>query len=176
MRSSPALKIGLATLLAIIPLMSTASADDDGNSRMSATVSFGAGLNTAIGINHANDHILPQTVEIKKGGVVNFILAGFHQIFVYLPGTRPEDIKPSFPPNLFINEFNNLYYAGINPDGANPVPPPASVPSGSAAGPVSNNRNRTESVSFSEPGKYLVICNVAPHFIGGMYAWVKVSN
>jgi plastocyanin len=171
-----ALKLALATLLAIIPLMSTASADDAGNSRMSATVSFGAGLNTAAGINHANHRILPQTVEIKAGGVVNFVLAGFHQIFVYLPGTTPDDIVPSFPPNLFINEFHNLYYAGINPDGANPVPVPAGIPSGSAAAPVSNNRNRTESVVFAEPGKYLVICNVAPHFIEGMYAWVKVSQ
>ena len=176
MKQLRALKIVVATLLAIVPLISTVSADDNGNNRMSATISFGAGLNTAAGINHANHRILPQTVEIKKGGVVNFVVAGLHQIFVYLPGTTPEDIKPSFPQNLFINEFNNLYYVGIAPDVPNPTPPPPLIASGSAAAPVVNARNRTESVSFPEAGTYLVICNVAPHFIDGMYAWVKVSN
>ena len=174
MRGSTVSKICLMAVLAIVPLTSSASAQSDGNSRMSVTVSFGAGLNTAVGINPANHHILPTTIEIKKAGVVNFVVAGFHQIFIYLPGTRPEDIIPNFPANLFINEFNNLYYAGINPAGANPIPPPTATTPPAAT--VFNGRNRTESVSFPEPGTYLVICNVAPHFIDGMWAWVKVSN
>ena len=33
-----------------------------------------------------------------------------------------------------------------------------------------------EAVSFPEPGTYLVICNVNPHFRDGMYAYVKVTN
>jgi plastocyanin len=36
--------------------------------------------------------------------------------------------------------------------------------------------NRIESVAFTEPGTYLVICNVTPHFLDGMYAWVKVTR
>src|SRR5262245_58880371 len=35
--------------------------------------------------------LLPGTVTIKAGGSVNFIVAGFHQIAVYAPGTKPED-------------------------------------------------------------------------------------
>jgi uncharacterized cupredoxin-like copper-binding protein len=33
-----------------------------------------------------------------------------------------------------------------------------------------------EPVSFATPGRYLVICNVAPHFRDGMWAWVIVKN
>jgi len=36
--------------------------------------------------------------------------------------------------------------------------------------------NRTDTIAFSTPGKYLVICNVRGHFIDGMYAWVKVVD
>ena len=32
-----------------------------------------------------------------------------------------------------------------------------------------NGENRIESVSFAEPGVYLVICNVTPHLLDGMY-------
>ena len=41
-----------------------------------------------------------------------------------------------------------------------------------------NGENRMEAVSFPEPGTYLVICNVNPHFRDGMYAYayVKVTN
>ena len=34
--------------------------------------------------------------------------------------------------------------------------------------------NRVESVGFTTPGRYLVICNVSPHFQDAMYAWVRV--
>jgi hypothetical protein len=37
-----------------------------------------------------------------------------------------------------------------------------------------NGSNRPESVSFSEPGTYLVICNVRQHFLNGMFGFVKV--
>jgi len=77
---------------------------------------------------------------------------------------------PAFPPNLFVNyQLNTAYYVGLNPDNANPATPPA---------PANrfNGENRTEAVSFAEPGVYLVICNVTPHFRDGMYAYIKVSG
>ena len=93
-------------------------------------MSFGTGLNTAA-LGEPNHHLVPDEIRIRKGGVVNFMVAGFHQIFVYLPGTRPRDVldnAPDFPgagvtpDNLFINygfpidPMNPiLYYAGINP-------------------------------------------------------------
>jgi hypothetical protein len=39
-----------------------------------------------------------------------------------------------------------------------------------------NSANRVESVAFDEPGIYLVICNVTPHFTDGMYACVRVTG
>jgi plastocyanin len=178
MRSRSLLRICLIAALAVPVASSLAQAQSQGNSRMSVTVSFGAGLNTAQQGNVANHHVLPNTIEIKAGGVVNFAVAGFHQIIVYQPGVVAGDIvvppfmpPPPFPPaNLFINyDLANAYYVGLNPDNANP---------GTPAAPANryNGENRIESVSFSEPGVYLVICNVNPHFRDGMFAYVKVSN
>ena len=155
---------------------SWANADDDRNARESVTVSFGSGLNTAQQGNAANHHVLPKVIRVKEGGVVNFAVAGFHQIFVYKPGTNPEDIDvPDFPPNLFINDFDNLYYLGINPG---PNPPPNPLPPGVPPLPAgaNNAENRVESVSFPTPGTYLVICNVTPHFRDGMFAFIKVGG
>jgi hypothetical protein len=137
-------------------------ADDDKDKRLSVTVSFGAGLNTLPPGNPANHHIIPPQIRIKKGGVVNFVVAGFHWIFVYLPGTRPEDIRVP-PSGAFINDFTNLYHQGLSPAG---LPP----------GGFSNAQNRVESISFAEPGTYLVICNVRGHFLNGMFAFVKVDD
>jgi plastocyanin len=143
----------------------------EGSNRMSVTVSFGAGLNTAAPGVSANHHILPNTIEVKAGGVVNFIVAGFHQIVVYNPGTDIDDIViPEFPPNLFVNyQLSTAYYVGLNPDNANPATDPA---------PANrfNGENRTEAISFTEPGVYLVICNVTPHLRDRMFAYIKVSG
>jgi plastocyanin len=143
-----------------------------GNSRLSVTVSFGAGLNTATppGL-PANHHILPKTIDVNVGGVVNFVVAGFHQIVVYQPGIEAGDIvPPAFPPNLFMNyNLGTAYYVGINPRNANTALPPAPAT-------VDNGDNRTESVSFSAPGVYLVLCNVTPHFTDGMWGYIRVGR
>ena len=164
-------RVCLLAALAFCLSAGLAQAQSEGNSRMSATVSFGAGLNTAQPGNAANHHVLPNTIEIKAGGVVNFAVAGFHQIVVYQPGIEREDIVlPAFPPNLFVNDkLASAYYVGINPDDQNPGTPPTPAVR-------YNGENRIESVSFSQPGVYLVICNVTPHLRDGMYAYVKVSN
>jgi hypothetical protein len=201
MKHSMLWTIPLLALLAFLPLPAVAAGQDDQHAShqgdwrddgdkdrrdndkapASVTVSFGAGLNTAgMPPNPANNHILPKTIEVRAGGVVNFVVAGFHQIFVYNPGVTPFEVlgaAPAFPPNLFVNyglplpadpAARLLFYVGINPGGntATPDPPPT----------LSNAANRVESILFPEPGKYLVICNVNPHFREGMWAWVKVSK
>jgi hypothetical protein len=35
-------------------------------------------------------------------------------------------------------------------------------------------QNRVEAVSFLQPGRYLAICAVLPHFNDRMYAWIEV--
>lgn len=142
-------------------------ARDPGNSRMSATVAFGAGLNTAQPGNPQNHHVLPRVIEIKAGGVVNFAVAGFHQITVYLPGTTPESILVP-PSGVFVDDAVNRYYQGILPAGG-PLGTPATIN-------PSNASNRVESISFPDPGLYLVVCNVRTHFLDGMYAYVRVSQ
>jgi plastocyanin len=158
----------LAVLFALFTLAWNASValadngDDNGN-KLSVTVSFGAGLNTAQPGNKANHHVLPPLIKVKKGGVVNFVVAGFHQPIVYKPGVRAENIIVPAS-GLFIDDTTNpVYYTGISPV----TPPPVGI---------SNTQNRVESVSFSESGTYLVICNVRPHFLDGMYAIIKVND
>ena len=161
----------VAALLVLALPSAILQAQSSGNSRMSVTVTFGAGLNTAQPGNPANHHVLPNTIEIKAGGAVNFAVAGFHQIVVYRPGVKVENIVlPPFPPNLFVNyNLGTASYVGINPNDANPATP--------TTPPTRfNGENRIESVSFSEPGVYLVICNVTPHLRDGMYAYIKVSH
>jgi plastocyanin len=136
--------------------------------KLSVTVAFGAGLNTATPNNAANHHVLPQVIEVKVGGVVNFAVAGFHQIVVYVPGVKVEDVQVPAT-GTFIDDFVNVYYKGILPAGG----PPPGIP---ATLSPSNATNRVESVSFSEPGVYLVICNVRTHFNDGMYAYVRVTG
>jgi len=148
----------------------------------SVTVAFGAGLNTALPGNTPNHHILPPevTVKITKAkkldgtvvfvpATVNFIVSGFHWIWVYNPGVKVSDVKGALAnAGLFINYNQNVFAKGVNP-GTPPTFADANVnPSGV--------QNRTDSFGFSTPGRYLVICNVTGHFVDGMYAWVNVVD
>ena len=186
----------LAVSLLLVSL--TAPAVSAQTPSRNVTVSFGAGLNT---VGSANHHIIPHEINIKAGDIVNFNVAGLHQIFVYNPGTTPENIQAYIDANnlgaaLFINRMDGLYYTGINPSlvlggvlvaGVNdpdlvPGTPPTNPPTnGPLPGvpPVnlarSGSQNRVESVAFTEPGTFLVICNVRPHFQDGMLMWVKVT-
>jgi hypothetical protein len=62
---------------------------------------------------------------------------------------------------------DRIYYRGINPAGG----PLATAPSDDP----DNDSNRGEVVAFLEKGTYLVICNVRPHLLDGMLAFVKVN-
>jgi hypothetical protein len=151
----------------------------DQDERQSVSVAFGRGLNTAQQNNVVNHVMLPNDVTINLGGVVHFLVAGFHQPTVYKPGTKPEDIVPAA--GSFVNDPTNRFYLGINPAGG-----PLSTP---ATTDPSNARNRVESVGFpanlgtgnppspiAEPGVYLVICNVKQHFQTGMFGFIEVKK
>ena len=148
----------------------------------SITVAFGAGLNTAQPGNTPNHHVIPQefTVKITKAkkldgtvvfvpATVNFIVSGFHWAWVYNNGVTLADVKAHVPAaGLFVNYDVDVFAKGVNP-GTPPTFADASVnPSGVM--------NRTDSFGFSTPGRYLVICNVLPHFVDGMYAWINVVD
>jgi plastocyanin len=154
---------GFLMLAATGAAMPPAWADDRLPFPASVTVSFGAGLNTAHGDNDVNHRILPRWIQVRRGGVVNFVVAGFHQVTVYDPGKKPGDVVPADPNGTFVNDPNDRFYLGIAPA----VPPAGSVN-------PSNAINRVESVSFPKRGIYLVICNVLDHFREGMVAYVQV--
>jgi plastocyanin len=150
----------------------------------SATVSFGAwlpgsrfpniGAVPGLPVNlHA---LIPNEVTIKAGGTVNFIVAGFHLIAVYGDGTSPADINTSItmspttqPMPPLINDSNNRVYLGIDPT---VMPQLAGPPQGPAQPRL---QDRVEVVHFPDPGRYLVICAVLPHFLDNMFGYVKVN-
>lgn len=169
-----------ASLAALAP---ASRADDDRRSSVGAA--FGRGLNTAQPGNPVNHAILPGRIRVNAGGVVNFAVAGFHDIVVFKPGFRLEDLQPfvnvlpgafviprdpaaPLPPEL-ASLNDHLYYRGINPAGG-----PA--PGNPVAGNPANGSNRAEMVAFLEPGTYLVICNVRGHLLDGMFAYVRVDD
>lgn len=150
-----------------------------------ATVSFGAWASdldrwpnrgAAPGLSNNVHALIPNEVQIKAGGTVNFIIAGFHLVVVYGDGTQPDDIDttitvpaavPPGPP--MINDSNNRVYRGIDPT----VLPLLRGPLQGQNQPLL--QDRVEVVHFPEPGKYLVICGVLPHFRDNMYGFVKVN-
>lgn len=139
----------------------------------SATVQFGlvdvgSGFPPASGHDrsgHANDTLVPGTVVIDRGGTVTFNVVGIHQIAIYEPGKTPADVAtttvampagcPPLPPFRINDPAGRIAINGSNPTGCGP---------------------RTYSHTFDEPGRYLVICEVLPHFEIKMYGWVIVRD
>jgi plastocyanin len=99
---------------------------------------------------HALDRMVPGAVSIKAGETVLFDVDGFHQVAIYKPGKTHKDVvvdESAFP---FVNDPSDRVALGI---------------------PLADF-----SYKFSEKGKYLVICNVAPHFEEAqMWGWVNVK-
>lgn len=118
---------------------------------------------------HAYDKVRPRTVVIAAGGSVTFDVGPFHQVSVYDAGTTPD---------------------GINIEGFEALTSPFPIPDFLIVAPddlIASN-NLTTSLSFGTsqwvspagtfdtPGKYLVLCRVAPHFLGSqMYGWIIVK-
>lgn len=80
----------------------------------------------------------------------------------YDAGTQPGDINTallipgSTPPGL-IDDPHGRIFRGLDPR--------------------TQTQDRVESVRFTKPGTYLVICAVHPHFVNdGMFGFVKVTG
>jgi hypothetical protein len=173
----------LGVSMAVLALtLASSSLRADERVPASITVAFGAGLNTAQPGNTLNHHIIPQefTVRITKArkldgtvvfvpATVNFVVSGFHWVWVYNSGVRLREVRANVPATgTFVNYDVNVFAKGVDP-GTPPAFADASVnPSGVM--------NRTDSFGFSLPGRYLVICNVRGHFVDGMYAWINVID
>ena len=156
---------------------------DKGKTPTSVTVAFGTGNNNAQPGNAPNHHFLPQEVKVRLSkakkldgtvvdvpATVNFIVSGFHWAWVYQPGVTLDELRAHVPAaGTFVNYDVNVYAKGIFPG-----TPPAFADA--TLFPLSSAQNRTDSIAFSTPGTYLVICNVRGHFLDAMYAWVKVLD
>jgi hypothetical protein len=166
----------------------------------SITVAFGTGNNNSTPGNKPNHHIIPQEFKVRitkarmfDGTVVavpatvNFIVSGFHWVWAYEPQVTLEQVRLNVPaggtfvnyeaatvnpafPNDRTKDISHVYAKGIFPG-----TPPAGFTDG-APFPLSPAQNRTDTIAFSTPGTYLVICNVRGHFLDAMYAWVKVVD
>ena len=117
----------------------------------------------------------PSTVVVVPA-TVTFNVAGFHWVWVYQNGVRLRDVVANIPATgllvnyeVMTNGVSNVFAKGVNPG-----TPPSFLDS--AQFPLSATQNRIETFAFSTPGRYLVICNVAPHLIDGMYAWIRVVD
>lgn len=177
----------VAAGLGLAPVHSrSASLDDNDNGaqfhnndnpQQNATVSFGEWMTTPPLDRYPNEspmlanhhELIPQTVKIKAGGTVNFIIGGLHQVIVYDDGTQPESIRTT-PPFIrpttgiplgvpLINDPLRRIYAGLDPSRQ------------------PNTFDRVEVVHFPNPGIYLVICGVLVHFVRDrMFGFVRVSG
>ncbi|HEX6997207.1 MAG TPA: hypothetical protein VF322_03620 [Gammaproteobacteria bacterium] len=186
--------LGASTAVAL-PANAQDNDGDDARNRRIVSVAFGAGLNTAQPGNEENHHIIPQTIRVRVGDVVNFVVSGLHVVRVYADGVSLQDVQDQIPDECEMNpvppaefpeqcsfdsespvpvippfEALEVYYEGINP--LAPPPDPAPPPFVQVSAAV----NRVEAVSFLEPGRYLVICAVLEHFNDAMYAWVQVRG
>ena len=100
---------------------------------------------------------------------------GSHQIVIYDNGTQPDDINAAlaYPAPLanLIDDPNGRIYVGLSPSG---VPANFFAPGVPAAAIPAPPQDRVESVTFPNPGTYLVICAVRGHFVDGMFGFVRV--
>lgn len=104
---------------------------------------------------HAVDKIQPGAVAISAGATVDFNVDGFHQVAIYAAGTKPKDIEPDEAAFPLVEDPEGRIFVGA-------LPLPGFDPNAS--------------FTFEQPGKYLVICNIAPHFEEAqMWGWVTVK-
>ena len=111
---------------------------------------------------NAQFNLVPRTAVVGAGGTVTFTVgvAGPpgnktvpHQVAVCKLGIGPDDVVIANPAALLIND-PNCPVVGPSP------PSPSAV----------------VSKRFDEPGRYLVLCNLRPHFTEfSMYGWVNVK-
>lgn len=136
----------------------------------------------------ANNHVvIPNDVTIKTGETLTLLVHGFHQPLVYrVPEDTTRDrvatgtsgivrvdgapildtniVDPLHAPPDFIHDHSDHFIA----EGANPREIKTDV--------VDRDEGLSFSLTFSKPGRYLILCAVKPHFLNDdMFALVTVE-
>jgi plastocyanin len=166
------LGLGVVALLALPPTEAAGQGPPS-----TATVRFGnpsAGSDFSPASGHdrssnAKDNAIPRTVVISQGGSVIFEHHGLHNLAVYAPGTRPENITTALPPPATAPGCRPL--GRMNDDDAN-----SDRLFDNNSSPAEGTPVTVGPATFSAPGRYLFICQVRPHFQDfNMYGWVIVQ-
>jgi plastocyanin len=98
---------------------------------------------------HADDRIIPGTVNIQAGETVTFKGTAVHRLAIYAPGVTKDEILNLNPGPFALYPVGRLY---LQPNVAPQV-----------------------TLKFVTPGKYLVICAIKTHFFDrNMWGWVNV--
>jgi plastocyanin len=118
---------------------------------------------------HAYDKVRPHNVVIPAGGTVTFNIGAFHQVSIYEAGIKFEDVVPQGAESLTapfpIPDFLVVAPAGL-------------IASDNLSTALSFGTSQWVSPpgTFDTPGKYLVLCRVAPHFFEAhMHGYVTVK-
>ena len=119
---------------------------------------------------------------------MSFIISGLHQILIYGPGRELADVQAAaagtdLPPFWTAAAAGQLYWTDLVYRGPDPrvlqyLPLPPMTRSHRTRcqpGLPVSVLDRIESVNFKEPGRYLVVCGVRPHFDEGMHGYVNVK-
>jgi plastocyanin len=118
-----------------------------------ATVKFG-NPNSSSGNSNAANKMIPGSVVVTLSGsdeaTVNFERVGFHQVAIYNPGVKPNDLE--IVGGNRVNDPTDRFFRGVAANGG------------------------TETVTFTEPGRYLVICDITSHFNQNMWGWAIVKG
>lgn len=132
-----------------------------GNADRGSTGDVGPGIVLHDASPNAQFNLVPGTAVVAAGGIVTFTVgvAGSpsnktvpHQVAVCKLGIGPDDVVIANPNAIPIND-PNCPVVGPSP------PSPLAV----------------VEKQFTEPGRYLVLCNLRPHFTEfKMYGWVNV--
>ncbi len=117
----------------------------------------------------AADMLVPQTVVIARGGSVTYQIDEVHQAAVYRPGVGPEDIRVDGATLEDADLGFGIVLPGFrinDPNGRLALAPPQAL---------AEHTWTTPPGTFDAPGRYLVICTSAPHFVlNRMYGWIIV--
>jgi plastocyanin len=115
---------------------------------------------------HGRDNLIPRTAVIDQGGTVTFEMGGaVHQVGIYAPGTKPEQVSRAgaatiagCPPVPYVTGAGDPNLVAIVGQ------PPC----------ASGGGDWSVQYTFDTPGRYLVICTFIPHLDMAMYGWVEV--
>jgi len=118
---------------------------------------------------HAADKVRPYNVNISAGGSVTFLVGPFHQVSIYQAGITFEDVVPQGLEAL-TSPFPIPDFLVVAPTGR--------IASDNLTTALSFGTSTWVSPAgtFDTPGKYLVLCRVAPHFFEAhMHGYVTVK-